>query len=460
MSAITGKGSLPTSTSDPKGAPTADGSPGLPYQVFAEFELTVTTTVPATGFDVAGVQPSIAPRLSSGANTGLGLAPMGAANVGSTVRISLEVKDITGVWRPDSAHLQALAANLTAPSPTPDGSRVTTESYPLGVWGSPKSLGGTPSLPSTDVVIAPHQVTLVAGCSALAVGPPIDYRRVEAARRPLPLHATGATRASFLKVSRDLPLPTPATADAALTLATETLFPAVDDVLAPGQHSALARASYRRDRVSPPRIAALTDGLAKANGLNGESSTLEPVAEKVREARRPVVVGLLTSGVGAAVRPGVTTVADGTFARRPAPTLDSVRGRLGAHLPVVLRQSDQPGLDTDATVLTAGALPRTDVGGSVRAYSGGRVGSPVLTGLVGGLGTMAGRSGPAPRRGSRAARANEQATSLRSGDLVVLHFADAHIDPDPERRPTVRTAGSARIVTATGTIVTGDAPGR
>ena len=94
LSAITGKGSLPTSTSDPKGAPTADGSPGLPYQVFAEFELTVTTTVPATGFDVAGVQPSIAPRLSSGANTGLGLAPMGAANVGSTVRISLEVKDI------------------------------------------------------------------------------------------------------------------------------------------------------------------------------------------------------------------------------------------------------------------------------------------------------------------------------------------------------------------------------
>ena len=87
------------------------------------------------------------------------------------------------------------------------------------------------------------------------MGPPIDYRRVEAARRPLPLHATGATRASFLKVSRDLPLPTPATADAALTLATETLFP-VDDVLAP---DSTARSPVRRTgatgsprRASPP----------------------------------------------------------------------------------------------------------------------------------------------------------------------------------------------------------------
>ena len=456
LSAITGRGSLPTSTSDPKGAPSSDGSEALPYQVFAEFEITITTTVPATGFEVAGVEPPVTPRLSSGANTGLGLAPMGATNVGSTVRILLEVKDLHGVWQRDNAHLQALAANLVAPTPKPDGSRVTTESYPLGVWGTPKALGGTPSLPSTDVVVAPHQITLVAGNSSVAVGPQIDYRKVEAARRPLPLHATSATRASFLKVSRDLPLPTPATADAALSAATELLFPAVDDVLAPGQHSALARAAYRHDRVSPPRIAALTDGLARVNADNVESGLLPPVAEKVREARRPVVVGLLTSGVGAAMRPAVTTVEDATYARRPAPTLDSVRGRLGAHLPVVLRQSDRPGVDTNGTVLTSGVPPRTDVGGAVRAYSGGRVGSPVLAGLVGGLGTMAGRAGPAPRRGSRAARANELATSMRSGELVVLHFSDAHINPDDDHRPSLRTSGSARIVTATGTIVTSD----
>ena len=456
LSAITGKGSLPTATTDPKGAPSADGSEDLPYQVFAEFELTVTTTVPATRLDLAGIGPSLSPRLSSGASTGLGLAPMGAATVGSTVRMTLEVKDIHDAWQPDSAHLQVLAANLVAASPTADGSRVTTESYPLGVWGSPKSLGATPSLPSTDVVTAPHQVTLVAGITALAVGPQIDYYRVEAARRPLPLHATGATRASFLKVSRDLPLPSPTTADAALTVAAVTLFPAVDDVLAPGQHSALARAAYRRDRVSPPRIAALTDGLAKDNGTNGERTTLDPVDGSVREARRPVVVGLLTSGVGAAARPGVTTVADGTYARRPAPTLDSVRGRLGAHLPVVLRQSDPPGLDKDGTILTSGALPRTDVAGSMRAYGGGRVGSPVLAGLVGGLGTMAGKAGAAPRTRSRAARANAASTTLRPGELVVLHFADAHVDPDPQRRPSLSTSGSARIVTVTGTIVTSD----
>lgn len=457
LSGITGKGTLPTSTSDPKGAPTADGSEGLPFQVFAEFELTLTTIIPATSVDLAGSGKAVTPRLSSGANTTLGLSPMGAAALASVVRVTLEQLDIHGHWQPDVAHLQALAANLAKAQPNPDGTRIATDSYPLGVWGAPKTLGAAPSLPSTDVVSAAHQVTLVAEISALAVGPQIDYYRVESARRPLPLHATGATRAAFLTTSRNLDLPQPATADAALTLAEATLFPPVADVLEPGQHSALARAAYRRDRVAPPRIAALTDGLAKDNGSNGDRTTLDPVARPDRTPRRPVVVGLLTSGVGAAVRPGATTVADRTYARRPAPTLDSVRGRLGAHLPVVLRQSAPPGVAEEGTVLTSGPLPRTDVPGSMRAFAGGRIGSPVLTGLVGGLGTMAGRSAPAPRRGSRAARANAEATPLRSGDLVALHFPDAHVDPDPDRRPTVSVEGSARVVAATGRIVTVDA---
>jgi len=448
LSAVTGRGSLPTATSSPKGAPSADGSVALPFQVFAEFELTLTTTIPTSHVDVGqGSAQAVALTLSSGAPTSLGMAPMGAAGLTSTVRVTLERKSFSGAWEPDAVHLQKLA------------SRVDRDHYPLGVWGSPKSLGSAPALPSTEIVTAGNRVTLVAGIALNPVGPQIEYRRVTAGRRPLPLRATGATRAAFLKTSRDLALPVPTTSDDALVLARATLFPPVLDVMRPGQHSALARASYRRDRVSPPRIAALTDGLAKANGADGERLPSEPVKVEIRSARRPVVAALMTSGVGAAVRAPVTTVSDGSLKRRPAPTIESVKGRLGAHLPVVLRRTAAPGVVKGDTVL-ATTLPRTDVVGAVRTYAVGRVGSALATAgggpLVGGLGSLAGTSRPAPRRSSRAARADATGSRLRPGDLVVLRSPDAQIDVDPDRRPSLAVDGSARVVTITGRLVTGD----
>ena len=450
LSGITGRGTLPTATTSAKGAPTSDGTFALPFQVFAEFELTLTTTIPASHVDLGlGTPTPVALTLSNGAATGLGLAPMGAGSLTSTVRVSLERLDFQGHWQPDAAHLQALAGK----------SRIDRDHYPLGVWGSPKSLGSAPALPSTDVITAGNRVTLVAGITLNPVGPQIEYRRVVAGRRPLPLRATGATRAAFLKTSRDLDLPVPATSDAALTLARSTLFPAVLDVMAAGQHSALARASYRRDRVSPPRIGSLTDGLAKVNGDDGKRLPGEVATVKVPVARRPVVAALMTSGVGAAVRASGTTVADGRLKRRPAPTLESVKGRLGAHVPVVLRRAAAPGVVRGGTVL-ATTLPRTDVAGSTRTYAVGRVGSSLANGgggpIVGGLGGLAGTTRPTPRRNSRAARADATGTRLRPGDLVVLRSPDAQIDVDAERRPSLAVDGSARIVTVTGRTVTGD----
>jgi len=450
LSAITGRGTLPTATTSAKGAPSSDGTFALPFQVFAEFELTFTTTIPASHVDLRlGTPTPVALTLSNGAATGLGLAPMGARSLTSTVRVSLERLDFQGRWQPDAAHLQALAG----------ASRIDRDHYPLGVWGSPKSLGSAPALPSTEVITAGNRVTLVAGIALNPVGPQVEYRRVVAGRRPLPLRATGATRAAFLKTSHDLDLPVPATSDAALSLARSTLFPTVLDVMAAGQHSALARASYRRDRVSPPRIASLTDGLAKANGADGERLPADVAVVNVPMVRRPVVAALLTSGVGAAVRASGTTVADGRLKRRPAPTLESVKGRLGAHVPVVLRRAAAPGVVRGGTVL-ATTLPRTDVVGAARTYAVGRVGSSLANGgagpIVGGLGGLAGTTRPTPRRNSRAARADASGARLRPGDLVVLRSPDAQIDVDAERRPSLAVDGSARIVTVTGRTVTGD----
>ena len=52
FSSITGKGTLPASTDGGQSAPTPDGSANLPFEVFAEFEVSIVTTVPTQKFDL------------------------------------------------------------------------------------------------------------------------------------------------------------------------------------------------------------------------------------------------------------------------------------------------------------------------------------------------------------------------------------------------------------------------
>ena len=357
--------------------------------------------------------------------------------------------------------LGRLTANFRIASPSPTGTRFETDSFPLGVWGAPKTLGAAvQALPSTDVVRAGNRVVLVAGISATAIGPAIDYYRVEASRRPLPLHATGATRTAFLKTSRDLNLPIPATAAEALSLAEATLFPDRVNVLADGQHSALARAAYRRDRSAPPRIGSLTDGLARRNGTDGERSIMDRVEQPVPIARPPYVTGLLLSGVGAVADRPLTTVANKRTKRRPAPTVESVHGRLGRVLPVTLTRSAQPGFAKAGTIIATDGAPRTDTVGTTASYSGGRIGAPSLAGLVAGIGAKRApnemRARRAPSSGGSGADVAQPGRRLRSGDLVVLQRPDAQLDTDTQRRPSVTIDGSARIVVTAGRIVLDD----
>ncbi len=310
FSAITGRGTLPTATDQPEGAPTADGTAALPFCVFAEFEVLVTTSVPATHVAAGGAPVAVPLVLSSGSGTTLGLAPMGAAGLTSTMRLTLQRK-VNGAWQDDAAHLAKLATGLG--SGDPQRARIDTDHFPLGVWGQPKTLGtAAPALPSTDVVQAGARVTLVAGIDLVTTGPQIDYHKVEAGRRPLPLSATAGTRTAMLKTARDLDLPTPTTAEQALDLAAGVLFDRALARPASRTPSRLAQAAYRGDRVAPPLLGALTDGLARQNGADGARSTLDPVARVAPALRRPFVVGLLTSGVGAEERVAHTTVQDGT----------------------------------------------------------------------------------------------------------------------------------------------------
>lgn len=463
LSAITGRGSLPTKTGGQTGAPSADGTEALPFQVYAEFELTFTTTIPTATFAVGATpQHRVAIVQSNGQPTILGLAPMGAHDLQSTLSITLEMYDASTKAYVDFSGALAL---LTAGFGTGPGlPGYATDNYPLGVWGLP----GDPAipvkpLPQGDVVAAGKQLVLVAGVDAPQVGPDIDYFQVTADRRPLPLLATGNARRDFLNVAAGLPAVAPASADDALTLAAQALFATrtVDGVAtARGGHSALAAAAYHLDRSAPPLFGTLTDGLATANGTAGDRAGLPPpTGPSARGLRAPFVAGYFTAGAGAVARAAGTSVADGRLKRRPAPTVESVRGRIALHLPTaVLGRAATPTVATSGTVVSSAEPPRTETPGTMRSYVGARVGAPALQGVVGGLTTGWAPRAVSRRMGARrAALADAMGSTMRSGDVVVLQLPDAAFDIDAGNRPSIAIAGRARVTAVLGRTVLADA---
>jgi hypothetical protein len=149
----------------------------------------------------------------------------------------------------------------------------------------------------------------------------------------------------------------------------------------------------------------------------------------------------LTSGSGVADRAGRTTVDDKRKQRRPAPTVDSVRARLGMHLPVQLVRTARPAASLERTVIATGSAPRTVAIGTTRSYAAG---TTDLGGLVGGLSSLPKGVTPKGRKGLG------DAQRIGSGDVVVLNLPDHAVDVG-DRRPALRIAGSARL-----TVVRGD----
>ena len=139
LTAITGRGSLPSATGGERSAPTPDGTVDRPFEVYAEFELTVTTSMPTKPFDLG--LPSEVERTvvrSDGAGTGLGLNPMAARTLGtSRLRLAQRLNQDFGRWEDQPAGLAKVASNITAPAPAPEGSRLATGAFPIGVWGPP-----------------------------------------------------------------------------------------------------------------------------------------------------------------------------------------------------------------------------------------------------------------------------------------------------------------------------------
>jgi large repetitive protein len=461
LSAITGRGTLPAATGGDRSAPTSDGTPTRPFEVYAEFELTLVTTVPTSAVDVdlAGGPVPVPVVRSDGLPATLGLKPMRAGSLTSTLRIRLARRDpVTGVWTALPDQLRVLGGNLAAAEPRPEGSAVGRESFPIGAWGAPDAPGlPAAPLPKGDVVRAGNQVRLVAEATTMARGPEIDYYRVEASRRPLPLQAGGPSRGDLLATAGTVAVPQPTTVAAALQAAGERLFAVPVEtlpvgVLSSGPRSGLARASYRGEVAAPPLFGTLADGMVEENADDATAARTPPApAPEPRPLRPPVVVGYLTAGSGVAARASGTSVSDRRIKRRPAPTLDSVQARLGSHLPVRLHTVLAPATERSGT-LAVERVPRTEATGAARSYP---LGSSGVDGVVGGLTNGLEPVGATADGRARSARTEEQATGRRldSGELVVLALPDASVDVPPTRsgpRPVLVVDGQARVTVLRG----------
>ncbi|MDF1505625.1 DUF6603 domain-containing protein, partial [Roseisolibacter sp. H3M3-2] len=222
LSAITGKGTLPASTRGGQSAPSPDGSDALPFEVFAEFEVTVVTTVPTQAFDLALTtgRVTVPVRRSDGAAAALGLKPMRAGGLTTALVFTLEKLtrnasgQVTGATSVP-AQLRKLGAHR----------ETGTDAFPVGAWGAPEPPGvGAPPLPAGDVLVAANRLRLEAVAEMPAPGPEITYRRVEAGRRPLPLQASGNARGLLLDAAHAIAMPAPTSAAQALTAARARLF--------------------------------------------------------------------------------------------------------------------------------------------------------------------------------------------------------------------------------------------
>jgi hypothetical protein len=441
LSGAAGKGSLPASTNGDTSAPSSDGSREKPFEVFAEFEVSVVSTAPVTKFDFgdAEIDKNITPKLPDGRSVSMGLSPMNASGLSGTLKLTLE-RWTGGRWVDRTVDLRPLVEGMVNEKDAEEGPTFGLEAFPIGVWGPPEDPDQPSSpLPKGDVIFAGSRLKLVAAADMSSLtGPEINYYTVMTGRRPLPLSATGSGRLDNLNRAAAMGLPAvAASVPEAFSVARQYLFAGQtgdlpDGLLAAGSRGAKAQAIYENSRTAPPLFGTLMDGLEPVNAESATVSEMAPVTPtEVRQPGKPFVTGFMTSGAGVASRVATTSVSDGRIKRRPAPSTESVRGRLGRSLPIKLNLTNAPSRISDDTVVLRGSVPRTNVAGLARSYLGGRVGPGVGNAFVRGL-----SSGPSPQAPQ---------SSLRPGDFVTLRCPDAATDTGADR-PRLRISGLARVV--------------
>ena len=270
--------------------------------------------------------------------------------------------------------------------------------------------------------------------------------------RPLPLSATGNDRSTFLQTAGNLAVVSATSAAQALQLAGDTFFaPAVTGQPSTTASNTFGRAATRNDRVAPPRFGNLADGLARRNGDDGARSELPPPAAKPAPSARGAVHRRASRvGPRCGRQGGDDEVANGRIKRRPAPTIESVRGRIGLHIPATLttvaaerRRQQEHGDRGDG-----GAAHRC---ARRRPFHRVRPDRPRARPATSSVGSARAPRRPEPRRGRRVADLATDAAPSTHADRATWWCCRA---PTPtstsgRRRPSLAVGGRARVVVLT-----------
>ncbi len=415
ITAIPGKGALPPGTGPggPTDTATADGTAARPFEVYSEFEITVTTLVPTATVRVEGVDDYRAPSST------LGIAPM---NIGA----SNAVLSLSLVGAGNVRHLDKLTKDVQAQG-----------SFPIGVWGPPQPMDDR-KVPTGNVIKATDAVRFESKATLNATLPKeIAYNQIDppGPRKPLPFLSAAASRPAFITAARDVSALIPNDAPGA-----RRTYAVAKPWLAAGGTGKTALAAIERERQSPPRLGTLTQGLAETDAAE-PIVTFPPAAPTVpvdTTVAPPRAIAVLTPMAQMEFAPTRTTVKDRTPVRMAAPSVESAQAAVPVAVAARLVRTPAPGATMGRSIGATGPVPLT------RAARGGTAavsvrGAPVdgntrLTELTTELGRAPGRRATRP--------------IVQVGEVVILELPNALRDLDPKApRPQLAIAGgTARIV--------------
>jgi hypothetical protein len=428
LTAIPGKGALPPGAG-PGGATdtgTADGSTEKPYDVFSEFEITVTTTVPTETIRVAGADDSRPP------SSALGIAPM-KINAANSV-LELFLRDGGGTDR-----LGLLLKDVGEPG-----------AFPVGVWGPPQPTDDR-KVPKGDVIAATDSVRFEARAQLEGTLPgEVAYYQIDppGPRKPLPFVSAATVRATFVAEAEGVSNLLPDATGAAATYA------AAKPWLATGGYGRTALAALERERAAPPRLGTLTQGLAEAE------MPKPVVALPVRPVRPPVdmtivpprAIAVMTSPTRPERPPLRTTVDDKSTPRIAAPTSASVQAEMPLAVAARLVRLPAAAAASVRTLAAGGTVPLTraarGAAAAVAARGAAADGTSRLTALSLALG---GQPAGLPRSPGGPRADLPAAATVRSGEIAVLQMPNALRDLDKAAaRPMLTVSGGEARVVALG----------
>ena len=444
------------------GSPTPDGTDANPWLLVPEFSFSITSSAAANAAAAAtGITDPVPVDGTGWVNAGfavdgtLAIAPMQLGAIQSRLAVS--------IVSPDGA---------TMPVPffaaTPSGGisvAMVTAPMPKGVWAAQLPTG---AIPTGDTISAGNGLTLTIQALISAGSPPIDYAQVQpGARQPLPFAIEATVRPGLdPDAANAAAFAAAAGTDATTVLATARQY--LDSGRLEAPLTPLANATFRRDRVAPPRLALLTEGIAPANVapptlVAVQPGTTIPIDTTITP---PVVDAFLAGGTIAQQRQVMRTTAPQVIGpaggpvvavRVAAPTFASVAAGLDPALGASLHRTPSQARSSitlgrhgaagaaEAPAAAAGSIGPRPSAGAVAATDGGpvtrRAAAPAEVHRLPGANAAA----AALLKAHQSALANG-GTQLRPGDLLVTSLPNYERDLDPAAgRPVVSVAGDAAV---------------